>query len=1231
MGVNWTTEQQQVIDLRESDILVSAAAGSGKTAVLVERILKRITDPVHPVDIDRLLVVTFTKAAAAEMRERISDAIEKRREEFPEDTNLLRQSSLIHNAMITTIDSFCLFVVRNHFEEIHMDPNFRIADEGEIKLLEKDVLDEFFEKNYEKEDHEAFLQLVDTYSGKRSDQDVKDMVLKIYHMSNSSPWPKKWILGLAKAYQAETAEELIHSGFIQELVENAKQLISDMREQLLALHELALEPDGPAKYASALEQDLALLEEAKDCNDYPALQNFFNNIHFVKLASIKKTECDILKKEAVQNGRNQIKKDLDELKKTYFSTEQEELLAQIKRLRPLTEELVRLSLSYLGTMEEKKKKKRIVDFSDIEHFALRILVDEETKERRETAEEFQAHFDEIMIDEYQDSNQVQEEILSAISGEDSGRYNMFMVGDVKQSIYRFRQSKPELFMEKYTRYTTDESTHQRIDLHKNFRSRKEVIEFSNDMFYKLMHHDLGKVDYDDDAALYCGASYPEQSGMEAEVLLLDQNDELLDGQDELGKKQLEAHMAARRIRRLMKETSVTDKETGQLRPMRYSDIVILFRSLKNWGPEFADILQDYGIPVHVESSTGYFSAIEVQTVLSMLRILDNPYQDIPMAAVLHSLAGLDEEELAQICVEHPGLPFAAAALAAMKEAHAAEDESELARFYEIYTGLRKEKDIPVHELIEKILARTGYGNYASALPAGERRAANLYMLIEKAIAYEKTSYKGLFHFVRYIDQLQKYEIDFGEADVTGENANVVHIMTIHKSKGLEFPVVFVSGISKEFNKMDSREKLVLHPELGIGIHEIERKPRMKRQCLLHAVIADRIRQENLGEELRILYVALTRAKEKLILTGLISDKEKTVSKYTGNRNPKKPISYLQRVNAKGYSDWLLPAVLSYPEKYELQFAEPEEMVWEELVQKEQDIWNAERQKEAIENANEEWVARIAEQFAYQYPYQNEAGRKSKYSVSELKHASMLRQYDREENEAEVPDFLLEEKEPYIPDFARVLAETTEGVAFDTAAQGTTDTITVKDTAAGTNCLQPSSRVNPGALRGTAVHRVMECLDFVALASVDRLDTQEVREFVRKELKRMKQSGELAIELQGLVIPSMLEGFVASPVAGRMADAAAKGELYREKPFVMEYDGVLVQGIIDVFWMEEDQIVLLDYKTDRVKTKEELVLRYETQLKLYADALSRVFSTESKQISAKECLLYSFRLQEVVAI
>jgi ATP-dependent helicase/nuclease subunit A len=1210
--MEWTTEQKQVIELRDKNILVSAAAGSGKTAVLVERIINKITDKERPVDIDRLLVVTFTKAAAAEMRQRIGDAIEKKREAHPEDKNLMRQSALIHNAQITTIDSFCLFVVRNHFGEIDLDPNFRIADEGELRLLERDVLDEVFEKEYqllleEPNKRADFQNLVDAYSGKRNDQAVKDMVAQIYRMSCSSPWPKKWIRGLAGNYRITSREQMMNLPILAEMTTYVGQLLADAYDRLLALQELAKATDGPNVYLPAIESDLAMLSETKALSDYEKYYDFFQNMNFAKLAPIRKFEGDPAKKEAVQDTRGQIKKELEELRKKYFRMTPEEMFAQIMALRPVAEELSRLSLLYLDALSDKKRKRRMVDFSDIEHFALQILVDEETGKTRRTAEEFRRHFEEIMIDEYQDSNQVQEEILCAISREEDGGHNRFMVGDVKQSIYRFRLARPELFMEKYKTYRSDGADCQRIDLHKNFRSRQEVVDFSNDVFAKIMQQDLGDVDYDERAALYCGAVYPDAPDMKSEVLLLDT--------DEPEKKKLEARMTAERICRLMQETKVTDKGTGELRALRFSDIVILFRSLKEWGTEFAAVLAEYGIPAHVESSTGYFSAPEVQTVLNMLRILDNPLQDIPMAAVLKSpIVGLSEEELCEIRMSSPDTSFAAAAWACMKRTAEGGtellSEEKLKAFYEIYTALRREKELPIHELIAQILARTGYGNYAAALPAGEKRAANLHMLMEKAIAYEQTSYKGLFHFIRYIDQLRKYEIDFGEADTTGENEDVVHIMTIHKSKGLEFPVVFVSGISKEFNQMDVKEKLVLHPDLGLGIYQVSTEPKIKRPCFIKTEIAEHIRRENLGEELRVLYVALTRAKEKLILTGTVKDAEKKISGFTGNVLPGQPISFSQRVKAASYTDWIIPAVLSYPDTYALTVLTTDDLVLDAARRQAEDTLDYEALRIKIGQADPKRVEEIAGEFSYIYPYQSQMDRKSKYSVSELKHDSMLQQYDAAEGEAELPDFLLEEHEPYVPDFAR---ETVD---------------------AGAGAVQPGTSqtgVRPGALRGTAVHRVMECLDFASLAEVDPADGAQVSDFVARELSRMENGGEITPEMRSLVPDSMIGSFAKSSIAGKMAAAALRGELFKEKPFVMEQDGVLIQGIIDVFWFEGDHLAVLDYKTDRVASADELVMRYDTQLKLYAQALDRIFGGEAQKRTTEETYIYSFRLKEVVRL
>jgi len=1213
MDVKWTSEQKKVIDLRDRDILVSAAAGSGKTAVLVERIVNRICVDNPPVDIDRMLVVTFTKAAAAEMRERVSRAIDSLKEQKPDDENLQRQSTLVHNALITTIDSFCLFVVQNNFAQLNLDPDFRIGDQAELKLMLKDALAQVFEDNYAREDNEAFINLIDTYSKGRNDSAVRQMVEDIYYKAGSSSWPRKWMNSLLRLYDIKSAKQLEDSEIIKEIVDYSRVLLEEAVQELTMAKDLASATPGLEKYALTLSEDIALFDGMADVTGYVGMQEFLNKISFGRIAVIRKFDGDEKKKERVKSMRDAAKKKIDGIKQKYFGMSIELMYEQLERQRPFVKELIRLSLEFYDAMEAVKTRKRVFDFSDIEHFALRILVDEQTLEPTETAREFSKHFEEIMIDEYQDSNQVQEDILTAISREHQGVGNMFMVGDVKQSIYRFRMARPELFMEKYNTYTSDDSAHQRIDLHKNFRSRNEVLDFTNDIFYKIMAADLGNVQYDDDAALYPGASYPEET-MRPELLLVDYKDEDLSEiiEDEDGDKvQIEALLIANRIRSLMENGMVTDKKTGQLRAVQYRDIVILSRSVATWGNTVAAVLKDCDIPAHVESNTGYFSSYEIQVILSMLRILDNPLQDIPMAAVLASpIVGMDDEELAQIRSAFKGVSFAQAVLSAMAGENGYEDEK-LKAFALVFERLRGAvADTPIHELLYMMLDETGFYRYASAMPAGKRRRQNIDMLIEMAAAYEKTSYKGLFHFVRYIDIQQKYEIDYGEADTAGENDDVVRIMTIHKSKGLEFPVVFVSGLGKGFNTQDTKSDLVIHEKLGLGLVEKTKSPRTKRPSLIRNEIESRIKRENLGEELRVLYVALTRAKEKIILTGGLSNAQKSFEKYRGNVNANQPISFGQREGAGCYLDWIIPAMLSYPDKYTVSTVDATEFAARTAMDMAANDISKMQLVKQISKADETKVKKLAEGFDFEYAYASDITKKSKYSVSELKHDSMVEKYDSTEREAERPKFLLEEKETYVPDFAR---------DDDEAGSASNESKKPKN-AAG---------VNPGALRGTAVHRVMECLDFKSLCDIDTKDHVAVSAFVKKSMDEMLKKGLITDDMYRLTRPKLIEQFVSSDVAARMAQADKRGDLFKEKPFVMDYEGVLVQGIIDVFWLENDKIVLLDYKTDRVNAAKELIDRYNTQLKLYADALGRIFSTDGQSIQADERLIYSFHLQQTI--
>ena len=1262
MGVSWTTEQQQVIDLRNRNILVSAAAGSGKTAVLVERIVKIITDKNHPVDIDHLLIVTFTNAAAAEMRERIGNAIEKALDEQPGNEHLLRQLTLIHNAQITTIDSFCLYVVRNHFHEINLEPNFRIGDEGELKLLREDVLGRVLEQNYE-EPSEAFSDFVEGYASGRTDAALNEMILQLYEFSRSYPWPEKWLDSFVGIYRIENREELDRAEWLAPLTENICFVLKDCEQLLRQALAVTQQDDGPDMYEKAVRSDLEKYEGLSKLTSFCELSVALSDIKYDRLASSRGFEGDPDKLELVKSLREQAKDVVKKLCRQYFFCSPEMMIGQLERTEPMLEEVVRLTKQFADEFAAAKRRKNLVDFHDVEHFALQILVDEETEKAKKTAEEFRDTFEEIMIDEYQDSNEVQETLLRSISREERGENNIFMVGDVKQSIYRFRLARPELFMKKYDSYSLEESTTQRIDLHKNFRSREEVLTCTNDIFYKIMARSLGNVEYDAEAALYPGASYPVSADFIPEILLADSNDELLEDTELTDKKTLEAKIVAEEIKHLMKTQPVTDKAAGTLRAAHYSDIVILLRSLSGWADSLVEVLNENGIPAHTVSSTGYFSTVEVQTVLSMLRLLDNPRQDIPMAAVLRSpMAGLTDEELAVLRLEDGSVPFHEAVLELaeglyeeggqieisnseedQKQGRNADEKTEnhiettahrkLLKFYKKYRQLRQlVPDTPIHELIEIILRETGYGHYVAAMPAGNRRTANLNMLLEKAAAYEKTSYKGLFHFVRYIDELQKYDVDFGEADMVGENEDVVRIMSIHKSKGLEFPIVIVSGMGKNFNKQDTRSKMVLHPELGIGLDYMDGKLRIKSPTIAKKAIAKQIDLENLGEELRVLYVALTRAKEKLILTGTLKDAAEKLEFYRQQANLSKaadrPLSYLTREGASGYLDWILPAVLSYGDKYPVRIVEAAELVLDEVENQLEQNEDLTERIEEIEAADTQLVGQLKQRFSQRYPYQTDILRKNKYSVSELKHRAMRERFEAEQEET-VPAFLEEPVTPTIPLFI----QREESVEQETA--------------------------NRGALRGTAVHRVMECYDFASEKSV-----QEQMEAMEKEEK-------ITADMRALVKEQIVADFVSSETGRRMALAQCGGALYREKPFVMgfteeelenygfgvgsntdsceniyektdsdqekeeqkkvchEEDLTLIQGIIDVFWIEKDGIVLLDYKTDRVQQAKELIDRYETQLKLYADALERVFA--ARKLKVKEILIYSFSLEQLITL
>lgn len=1259
MGMKFTPEQQRVIELHNSNILVSAAAGSGKTAVLVERIIRMICDGEHPADIDRLLIVTFTNAAAAEMRERIAAGITARLETDPGNEHIQKQSALLHNAQITTIDSFSLFLIRNHFNEIGLDPDFRVADEGEIKLLQQEVLAQLLEDAYAgqfvPEAPEQFHACVEYFCPGGRESVLEQHILNLSQYAGSFPWPAEWLEERKNDYAAGDMEALVHSDYGQYLTERVNRTVEGCLEKLREVKRLCELPDGPYMYGELTEAEIEQLERLTSCKDLEEQAAKVPTVTFGRLPSKKDDSVDPAKRELAKAIRNSVKDTLSDLSESYFKTPLELAVEQGKACREPLRILLDLVLEFDRRLLAAKQERHLIDFSDMEHYALQILLKREKVEesggtgtdRTETkyrivpsdvAMEYRQYFQEILIDEYQDSNLVQEYLLSAISGEEEGRYNRFMVGDVKQSIYKFRLARPELFLEKYDTYQ-ETGDLCRIDLAKNFRSRIQVVDAVNDVFSRIMSREIGGIAYDDKAALYPGAGYPAQEdpAYGSELLLIRKPEKGEREESGIGEqhaegagvlvdydnvRQLEALAIAAHIKQLKGSLKVMEKSTGELRPVRYSDMVILLRTTSGWDEEFKKILEQQGIPVYITSKTGYFGALEVQELLQFLRVLDNPRQDIPLFGVMQSVfGGFTQEEIAQIRSGGEGHSRKRMTLyEALKEVAQSgrTEDTELSikandflqridhyRNLTPYTSIR--------DLLQRILDDYDYLNYVTALPTGSKRRANVEMLLTKASAFEKTSYFGLFHFIRYMEQLEKYDVDYGEADTLDENADVVRIMSIHKSKGLEFPVVFVSGLSKRFNMQDANQSLIVDMDLGVAVDYVDSVRRIKNKTLRRAVLSAKMKEDNLAEELRVLYVALTRAREKLILTAVLdkADEKWELAQMTGQER----LTYLDFCEAGSYMDFLLPILPKTG--IAVKTLRTEDLAAEELGEQ---LRMGDRREQlrliacgetpltGDPEENERKLMHLRERFAYQYPHPGLQKLYTKTTVSELKIAAMA-----EKDEAAFHTFEEKEVVPYIPGFRR-----------------------------------EQEKVS-GAVRGNAFHRVMELLDFMYVFVESglfekcpgdyetyrkRLDAERLKnrleEFLQRETISLRLTEEYA---KAVSLPKILN-FLEQELAYRMWRAQEQGLLYREQPFVLGIDAkrldpdlpegekVLIQGIIDVFFIEDGEIVLLDYKTDVIDSLEALWNRYNVQIQYYEEALTKLM-----QMPVKERILYSFYLEK----
>lgn len=1170
MAVKFTPQQQQAIDLHDCNILVSAAAGSGKTAVLSERIVKMVCREEHPVDIDRLLVVTFTKAAAAEMRERISQAILKRLNEDAGNEHLQRQAAIIHNAQITTIDSFCLFVLRNNFEDIGLDPAFRIADEGEVELLSQDVMKEMLEEHFAGGE-ERFFHTIEYFCPNGRESVLESHILQLYRYALSYPFPETWLRERKKDYAYETVEDIATSDAGVFLLGHLQKLLDGLAEELKRAESICEEPDGPYMYGEVLEQEREAIERIARAENLVRLSELLPAFTPGKFPAKKDDSVSAEKREQVKDLHDRIKNRIKKMQSSYFNLPFETVLRQAKTAAEAVESLMDLSLEFMERLKAKKTDRKLLDFSDMEHYALQILVEEDEEGNlvpTKTALEYRDYFEEVLIDEYQDSNLVQEYLLKAVAREEDGKKNRFMVGDVKQSIYKFRLARPELFLEKYDTYSLTDGENRKIDLHKNFRSRNEVIDTVNDVFSKIMQKELGGIVYDEEAALYAGAIYPENPGCESELLLIEKPEK----EAEVDDRQTEALLIAAKIKELLAGFQVTDKETGALRPVRYKDIVILLRTNSGWDEPFKDTLASQGIPAYIEGKNGYFASKEIQDVLLFLKVLDNPLQDIPLYGVMKSVfGGFSEEEVAVLrSVEEKEEPLYENLKRHAEDVKYAGFLAKIDRYREYATYMT------ILELLQTLFEEHDYLSYVSALPAGEKRLANAEMLLTKAAAYEKNSYYGLFHFIRYVEQLEKYKVDYGEAVTLDENADVVRIMSIHKSKGLEFPVAIVAGLSKKFNMQDAASPLIMDMDLGLGVDYVNTESRVKNKTLRKNILATKMKLDSLAEELRVLYVAMTRAREKLILTACTEKTEEKRQTAEENRTEADSkgsssgpsLSYAELTSAGSFLQILLPV-----------FPNIKVVTMEELglsaMKEEVDRESRKRRLLTDRAADEEALQKLTERFSFVYPYENLQNLYTKTTVSELKMAAL------EEKEETAELFPEKEVVPYVPAFMRE-----------------------KEKISGTT-------------RGSAMHRLMELVDF----------TKKYAEWqdVKKVMQDFLQEGRLSAEYEEAIRVDKILHFLKSPLAGRMREAQRAGKLYREQPFVYgvetkEGETVLIQGIVDAYFEEEDGIVLLDYKTDVVETGEELTKRYQTQIDYYEKALHNL---TGKRI--KERILYSFYL------
>ena len=1273
MGVKWTPEQESAImspkdsNLGAQTLLVAAAAGSGKTAVLVERIITRLKDMENPLSVQELMVVTFTKAAAAEMSARIGVALAKAMESTDDkalQARLERQLNLLPSAHISTLHSFCQWVIRSYFYKLDIPPTARIGNEAEMALLKQEVLENLLKEAYEHNEYGIF-DLSDFFSDDKSDAGLQDKVLSLYEFAMSQSNPDGWMRHAVEPYKAAQEQDLRDTLWGRAMWDDQQAEINRIADRIEQMEPLLESPVGPKKWDKVYQEQLAALAQLKGAQTWSDMVDVCRNLDTFTKASftslgkaLEKGEVDGALADEFKSLGSQNKDSLKGMKNGLFHIDESVLQQQFKDQYPLIHNLVELTIAFHKAYDEAKKEQGIMDFSDLEHLCLALLVEpgtEDDPQPSEVALELQDTFKEIMVDEYQDTNGVQETIINLISRVD----NRFYVGDVKQAIYSFRMADSSLFMNKYNTYgLMNDAVERRIDLAKNFRSHENILTTTNFIFYQIMTQEAAELDYGEKESLIPGRIVEEAPsdwvGGAVELHLLDTSDtnrsDETDGDsetagDEPENNERELDFIIQKIKELHASKKQVQNADGSFHQIQWRDFAVLRRSLAGWGTRAVAAMRQAGIPAVVNERDGYFEAQEIQLLLSLLQIIDNPEQDLPMAAVLHSgLVGLDANELGALRLTGDGSLWSVMPLYTEQ----AQDERLLQFIAHIERWRTLSRRHGVADLLWDVYETLDYVNYVGAMPNGLVRRANVMALYERAKGFESSGFRGLFRFLRFVESLRDSNQDMAVANVVTEADDVVRLMTIHKSKGLEFPVVFLSGVQKKFNTMDFNSPLLVDKNGGIGLKGYYPDIRVSYPSMpwlyCKSIKSDAMK----AEEQRILYVALTRARDKLFLTGYIN-KEIKKEKGVGAHIKHAALTQTQALGAdlikagNSYLHWLLIAFARHLDggaplrniielEGETNFDLLDRQCQVKVEIHDGSLYGDLDYKADVDETTINTVRvlgkvndvalpeEIVQRFAFTYPNLVAAKTTAKISVSELKR----RFAERDAEAVSATDVSMQQK-PVIS--CDITEDTTgENAILDTSIPTISGT-ELADSVFGRKplAIAVADEVVTGAQWGTLMHEAMQWLP--------------VKKYTQKSMTDMLDSlqaeGKFSDEERSLLSDRSLYGFFNSDLGQRLI---ASKRVERELPFSMLFDGnrvypdvengerLFLQGIIDTVFVEDDQWVLVDYKTDRVKSGDELIRRYKIQMDLYKEALERLTN-----MPVKASYIYSFRLHEAVLL